>query len=152
MEFLLNRIYLLERKGDGGQFLLVAEIALGGNSEDITEHINNNSSSSSKYRRVKTKIFDPPQKFPNMPGREDKWVYDERMQLKERRKGNRNRSGGSGRQRRYKGRRTSSPSIPDTPEIIAEKIAQRKAKRERLKYVQKVSTSVPACSFITLIH
>ena len=80
--FLLDRIYLLERKGDEGQFLRVAEIALGGGNDgcDVanTSH---------------TKIFDPPQPFPDMPQREDEWVYNERMQMKSRRKNNRKRRG-----------------------------------------------------------
>ena len=81
--FLLDRIYLLERKGDEGQFLRVAEIALGGGNDafDVT-----NTSS-------QTKIFDPPQPFPDMPQREDEWVYNERMLMKSRRKNNRKRRG-----------------------------------------------------------
>ena len=35
-----------------------------------------------------TKIFDPPQPFPDMPQSEDEWVYNERTLLKSRRKNN----------------------------------------------------------------
>ena len=74
-QFLLDRIYLLERKGDQGQFLRVAEIALGANSSQ-------------------TKIFDLPQPFPDMPKHEEEWVYNERMQMKSRRKSNNRRRRG----------------------------------------------------------
>ena len=79
-EFVLDRIYLLERKGDQGQFLRVAEIALGvANDANDTPGVANSS---------QTKIFDPPQPFPDMPQSEDEWVYNERMLLKSRRKNN----------------------------------------------------------------
>ena len=69
LEFVLDRIYLLQRQGDDGQFLRVAVIGLGMASQ--------------------TRIFDPPQPFPDMPQCEDEWVKKERMLLKARRKGNR---------------------------------------------------------------
>lgn len=110
LAFTMDRIYLLERKGDGGQFLRVAEIGLGKNS------------------RI-TQVFDPPSPFPDMPTEEEEWVYNERMKLKSRRNGGRGRRGGQ----RNRRRRSRGPRIPDTPEIIAAKRAERKAKRERLE-------------------
>lgn len=82
LHFVLDRIYLLERKGDEGQFLRVAEIALGGNSNASNV----------------TKLFDPPQPFPDMPKTEDEWVYEERMLMKSRRKNNRKPRRGKGKQ------------------------------------------------------
>ncbi|KAG7357366.1 2'-5' RNA ligase superfamily-domain containing protein [Nitzschia inconspicua] len=81
LTFLVDRIYLLERMGDYGQFLRVAEIALG------TSSVHSASEGSST---VKTSILEPPQPFPGMPDVEEDWVYAERMKMKERRrKGNR---------------------------------------------------------------
>ncbi|KAG7350505.1 2'-5' RNA ligase superfamily-domain containing protein [Nitzschia inconspicua] len=78
--FLMDRIYLLERTGDDGQFLRVAEIALGTSVQSALEGSST----------VKTSILEPPQPFPDMPNVEDDWVYAERMKMKERRrKGNR---------------------------------------------------------------
>lgn len=110
LTFLIDRIYLLERQGDSGQFLRVAEIGLG---DDST-----------------VRVLDPPQAFPDMPTTEEDWVYEERMKLKARRNKNGGRSRGGGRGRR---RRSREPRIPDTPEEIARKRAERKAKRERLE-------------------
>jgi hypothetical protein len=76
--FVVDRVYLLQRKGDEGQFLRVAEIPLGAAND-----------ASSVTDRSETKIFDPPQPFPDMPQREDEWVYNERMLQKSRRKNNR---------------------------------------------------------------
>lgn len=78
LEFVVDRVYLLQRKGDEGQFLRVAEIPLGAASD-----------ASSVANRSQTKIFDPPQPFPDMPQREDEWVYKERMLQKSRRKNTR---------------------------------------------------------------
>jgi len=112
IEFYVDEIYILERKGDGGQFKIVATLPLGKQKEII--------------------IHSPPLAFADMPTEEEDWVYEERMKLKERRNGN-----GSGRRRRG-GRkkkerldRGSSRSV-DTPEEIAKKRAERAAKRERL--------------------
>jgi 2'-5' RNA ligase len=117
LSFVLDRIYLLERKGDSGQFLRVAEIALGGN-----DHQGNKPLS-------QTCIFDPPVPFPGMPSTEEDWVYEERMKLKKRRN---NSTRGVGGARRRKSYRCRIPRIPDSPEVIAAKRAERKAKRERL--------------------
>eukprot|EP00536_Pseudo-nitzschia_multiseries_P006671 jgi/Psemu1/193662/e_gw1.145.99.1 len=114
LEFMLDRIYLLQRKGDGGQFLRVAEIALGD-------------------EPAETKMFDPPRAFPDMPTHEAEWVHNERMQLKSRRRRSNGKRGG-GKRRQWASR---GPRIPDTPEVIAEKRAQRKAKRERLIQEQR---------------
>jgi len=113
LEFVLDRIYLLERKGDAGQFMRVAQVGLGENNSV-------------------TQIFDPPSPFPGMPTEEEEWVHEERMKLKARRNGARGRRGGQRRSRR----RSREPRIPDTPEVIAAKRAERKAKRERLEREQ----------------
>lgn len=117
LEFILDRIYLLERFGDGGQFLRVAQIGLG---DDTASQID--------------EIFDPPSPFPDMPTEEADWVHEERMNLKSRRNGNRGSKGGANRERR---RRSREARIPDTPEVIAAKRAQRQAKRERLEREQQ---------------
>ncbi|CAJ1929143.1 unnamed protein product [Cylindrotheca closterium] len=116
LEFVLDRIYLLERLGDDGQFLRVAEIGLG-------------EESSSKV----TAIFDPPSPFPGMPADEEDWVHEERMKLKSRRNGKGRKTRGKQQRRR----RSWNPRVPDTPEMIAAKRAERKAKRERLEREQQ---------------
>ena len=65
MDFIVNEIYLLQRKGDDGQFLRVASFGLGNNSI-VQEHI-------------------PPLAFPGMPSAEEDWVRKERLALKARR-------------------------------------------------------------------
>ncbi|MGK3738671.1 MAG: hypothetical protein ACI90V_005518, partial [Bacillariaceae sp.] len=146
LEFVLDRIYLLQRKGDDGQFLRVAEIALGGDTtttttttcEDNTSNIIPRGSSEDSRRprtaafvvATRTKIFDPPQAFPDMPNHEEEWVYKERMLMKSRRRKSSNGTRGGRQQQRRRERQ--GPRIPDTPELIAEKRAQRKAKRENL--------------------
>ena len=120
LNFVLDRIYLLERKGDNGQFLRVADIAVGTRKVPSTSSVE------------VSKIYDPPIPFPDMPTKEDDWVYEERMKMKERRRNNgggRGRRGGGNRRRRSN---NNGPRIPDTPEVIAAKRAERKAKRERL--------------------
>lgn len=114
--FNVNEIYLLQRKGDDGQFLRAATVALGNDSTAINDGIT---------------IHDPPEPFPDMPFAEEDWVREERMELKKRRnaswKGQRRRRGG-----KQRGSRGPSKS-KDTPEIIAAKRAARKEKRERLE-------------------
>jgi 2'-5' RNA ligase len=108
LDFLMDRVYLMERRGDSGQFERLAEVGLGQEST--------------------FKVYDPPEAFPWMPKTEEKWVYEERTKLKARRNGNGRRGRGRGNRNR---RRTSrGPRIPDTPEVIAAKRAERKAKRE----------------------
>jgi hypothetical protein len=114
VSFVTKEIYLLQRKGDGGQFLRMATVSLGrAGSNGIQLH-------------------DPPEPFPAMPLVEEDWVKQERMKMKERR----NRSW-KGRRRGRGGRRTPSGDSrrhsTDSPEIIAAKRAERKAKRERLE-------------------
>ena len=125
LRFTLDRIYLLQRKGDMGQFLRVAEIGLG--SCDGNNNV---------VRR-----FDPAQPFPAMPKEEESWVYEERMKLKARRNNNSGRGGGwKGRRGRRGGRqRSRSPRVPDTPEVIAQKRAERKAKKERLEEEERLA-------------
>jgi hypothetical protein len=106
----LDRVYLLRRQGDDGQFLRIAEIGLGPDST--------------------VERLDPSRSFPDMPTKEDDWVHEERMNLKARRNGRDRRGGGRLTQRRSRSR---EPRVPDTPEAIAAKRAERKAKRERLE-------------------
>jgi 2'-5' RNA ligase len=117
VSFFIEEIYLLQRKGDNGQFMRVATVWLGHHDSSGIQ------------------LHDPPEPFPAMPLVEEDWVKQERMQLKERR----NRSW-KGKQRRRGRRRPSSDDSrsstsrsTDTPEVIATKRAQRKAKREQLQ-------------------
>ena len=116
--FNVNRIYLLQRKGDDGQFLRVATINLG--DAGISTGID---------------IHSPPEAFPGMPTTEEDWVREERMKMKKRRNGS-----WKGRRRSRGGRRRSSSNDSrgprrsiDTPDEIAAKRAARKEKRERLE-------------------
>jgi 2'-5' RNA ligase len=112
LEFQLDRIYLLRRAGDGGQFLRIAEFGLG------------------KFGNLHNWETGP-RPFPDMPTEEADWVYEERMKLKARRKGGqRPCRGGSMGSRRSVGPRRER--VPDSPEVIAAKRAERKAKREQL--------------------
>ena len=80
VSFRAHEIYLLERKGDDGQFKISATISLGADSE--------------------VNFHDPPIPFPAMPAVEEEWVHDERMAMKDRRKkgGKRRRRGGRGKE------------------------------------------------------
>jgi len=72
LSFHVPEIYLLERKGDDGQFKIAATIPLGKGS--------------------KTVYHDQALSFPAMPKEEEEWVYNERMEMKNRRKrGNKRR-------------------------------------------------------------
>jgi 2'-5' RNA ligase len=112
LDFTMDRVYLLERQGDSGQFERLAEVGLGPDS-------------------IVT-VFESPQAFPGMPKEEVEWVYEERMKLKARRNGGRGRGGGrgGGNNRRMPPREAR---IPDPPQVIEAKRAERKAKRERLE-------------------
>ncbi|KAK1748799.1 2'-5' RNA ligase family protein [Skeletonema marinoi] len=66
--FHVPEIYLLQRKGDEGQFKILAKIPLGLDKED------------------EVKMFDEPLAFPAMPLEEEEWVYNERMTMKNRRR------------------------------------------------------------------
>lgn len=105
ISFPVNEVYLLYRKGDGGQFERLATISVGKESH-VQVHI-------------------PTLPFHRMPNEEAEWVHEERMKLKQRR--NQRGSRGCG-QRKSRTGRTRSP--PDTPEVIAQKRAERRAKRE----------------------
>jgi 2'-5' RNA ligase len=113
VSFNLTEIYLLQRKGDDGQFMRVASLGLGVNGT--------------------IQVHDPHLPFPDMPTLEEDWVRTERMALKARRNGNRGRRGGApttnGEGLVSRGRSRST----DTPEEIAAKRAARKAKRDRLE-------------------
>lgn len=66
LSFRVSEVYLLERKGDDGQFIIAATIPLG--PESVVE------------------MLDPPMSFPGMPSEEEDWVLEERMKMKERRR------------------------------------------------------------------
>ena len=75
LSFHVPEIYLLERKGDDGQFKIVATIPLG-----------------NKGGGSKTVYHEQALPFPAMPKVEEEWVYHERMEMKNRRKrGNKRR-------------------------------------------------------------
>jgi 2'-5' RNA ligase len=77
--FHVGEIYLLQRKGDDGQFKILASIPLGlDDGDDVI-------------------INDDPEAFPGMPEYEEEWVLNERMNMKNRRKKNqkRRRKGGT---------------------------------------------------------
>ena len=130
LQFTVEEIYVLKRVGDDGQFHILATLPLGGKKEK-----------EEGGRGVV--LHDPPVPFPAMPLVEEDWVKQERMKLKARRNGNGRRNGT--RRRRRGGRRNRNgtsdgvrhdrgPSRSrDTPEIIAQKRAERAAKRERLE-------------------
>jgi len=72
LSFHVPEIYLLERKGDDGQFKIAATIPLGKGSNTI--------------------YHEQALPFPAMPKEEEEWVYNERMEMKNRRKrGNKRR-------------------------------------------------------------
>jgi 2'-5' RNA ligase len=106
--FEVKQIYLLQRKGDDGQFLKLATVGLG-ESSDVQLH-------------------NPPEAFPGMPTQEEDWVREERLALKNRRN----------RKWRRRGPRGSNSRSTDTPEEVAAKRAARKAKRERLLAIETV--------------
>lgn len=147
--FWCNQIYLLERDGDHGQFQRRATIALG----NRTSAFPNNG----------ILLHNPPKSFSGMPPFETSWVRTELQILKAKRKENRKNRGrrrafGGSRsvtpRLSYRARkrmkdadatRTSS-SLPqkgqgqhspvirhDTPETIAKKRAERKARRQHNK-------------------
>jgi 2'-5' RNA ligase len=113
LQFLVDRIYLLERKSDNGQFLRVAEIALG-------EQHRQESFEQPMMRSV-TKILELPREFPGMPDNEEEWIRDGRMKMKERRRGGNRRRGGGRRARKSWNK---SPRVPDTTEVIAAKLTE----------------------------
>ncbi len=122
IEFTVDEVYFLKRKGDGGQFKIAAILKLGDASKeiDVVDGL-----------KVDENIIihDPPIAFPDMPTEEEDWVYNERMKLKERRNGNGRRRSG----RKKKDRIDRGPSkSTDTPEEIARKRAERAAKKELL--------------------
>ncbi|CAB9502315.1 expressed unknown protein [Seminavis robusta] len=114
LTFTVDRIYLIRREGDGGQFLRLADIGLGA------------------AKNSKVELFEAGERFPDMPLTEEEWVREEKTKLKERRNGGRSRGG-----RRKQQRRRKSPRAPDSPEVIAAKRAERKAKREKLELEQR---------------
>ena len=76
VNFHVPEIYLLERKGDDGQFKIAATIPLGSGGSDKDVMM----------------MHDPAESFDGMPLEEEDWVYHERMEMKNRRKrGNKRR-------------------------------------------------------------
>jgi len=113
-EFDVTEIYLLKRVGDDGQFQIMATLPLGRTEKQMQLH-------------------DPPIPFPDMPMEEEEWVREERMKMKVRRNSKGGRVSQSRSNRNQKERRDKMPSrSTDTPEVIAQKQAERTAKRERL--------------------
>lgn len=104
LECIIDRIYLLHRQGDAGQFEIVAEIPLG------------------REPSFETLLYRPSRPFAHMPDIEVDWVRDERIKLKQRRNGSQRRRGRRPRSR--------SPRVPDSPQVVAAKRAERQAKRE----------------------
>jgi hypothetical protein len=105
LTFPVDRIYLLKRSGDAGQFLRVADIELGAESDAI--------------------VHPTPIPFRHMPETEAEWVLEERMQLKKRRNGNERRGN-----RQTRSPRNDSNRVKDSLEVIEAKRAARKAKRD----------------------
>ena len=68
--FHVPEIYLLQRKGDEGQFKILATIPMGLAEGEVV------------------KVLEEPLAFPAMPLEEAEWVYKERMTMKNRRKSN----------------------------------------------------------------
>ena len=115
VEFDVTEIYLLKRVGDDGAFKIVATLPLGSAGKSLQVHT-------------------PPVAFPEMPLEEEDWVREERMKMKARRNGNSNGRRGrkrSGKKKKERVDRGPSRSV-DTPEVIAQKRAERAAKREVL--------------------
>lgn len=117
VEFDVTEIYLLKRAGDDGQFKIIATLPLGSKHDGSDNNL---------------QIHDPAIVFPDMPLEEEAWVQEGRMKMKARRNGNngrgRRRSGQKIKERIDRGPRRRTT---DTPEIIAQKRADRAAKRER---------------------
>jgi hypothetical protein len=112
VSFPVNHIYLLQLHGDSGQFLRVADIALGG------------SSCKGSGTETRVALHHQPIPFRQMPTREQDWVFEERLQLKQRRNGH------HGKNKRRNGRNDPS-RVPDSPDVIATKRAARQVKREQ---------------------
>jgi 2'-5' RNA ligase len=125
IRYTTDEIYVLRRVGDEGQFEISATVSLAMERPNVIDD-----ESLPSFCRVQ--IHDPPIRFPNMPTTEEKWVLEERTKLKARRNGSwkTRRRTRAGRQRRNG--RNKKERVPDTPDIIAEKRAARKAKREAL--------------------
>lgn len=132
LKFELNEVYLLQRKGDNGQFMRMASLRLGQHSA--------------------VQIHDPPLPFPDMPTVEEDWVLAERMKLKARRNGPR-RSKKAAVPGENGPRRSKKAALPgenvsrrgprrstDTPAEIAAKRATRTAKRLEQEATQQAAS------------
>ena len=111
--FDVNEIYIMERKGDDGQFCIAHTLPLGGASSS--------SSSSSSVVRTATK------RFPYMPLVEDEWVRELRVGSR----GGTNSGGIISRSATGQPKQSGQGRRPttDTPEQIAAKRAQRAEKK-----------------------
>jgi hypothetical protein len=95
LSFWCEEFYLLERKGDDGQFLRRATIRLGNTTRGDTQNHSSGVGLDGVF------FHDPPLRFPGMPKVEEPWVRSELQALKARRKANqRNRQRTSGPNRR----------------------------------------------------
>jgi hypothetical protein len=120
LEFWVDRIYLLHRKGDNGQFCIVAEIPLGQSSQPETNDLTTTTAA--------LQVYHPPRPLESMPETEWDWVRQARLELKSRRNNPRRNSqahrggkairGGGGQQQQ---RSRQSSRSPDSPEVIAAK-------------------------------
>jgi 2'-5' RNA ligase superfamily len=155
LEFWVDRIYLLHRKGDNGQFCIVAEIPLlGGHDDDAPTRASQPKKTDGDVASISSiaslQVYHPPRPFLEfMPETECDWVRQARLELKSRRNRRSSssygrargekalRGGGGGRQERS---RPSSRS-PDSPEVIAAKQAARKAKREKKEQAAAAAAS-----------
>jgi hypothetical protein len=94
-DFVVDRVYVLTRKGDDGQFERVAEMRLGRGG------MTNDDEAVPVQALIHCFEAGGEGRFPDMPTVEYDWVRDERMALKKRR----NKGGG---RRRARGRRRSN--------------------------------------------
>lgn len=115
LKFRVDEVYLMHRRGDtgGGQFVRIVSIPLG-------EH----------NSKRPTQLMQGP--FRQMPTEEYDWVKEARTIMKQRRN-RRGRQEQRGRRGYTRQQRSSSPRVEDTPEVIAAKRAERKAKREAIE-------------------
>jgi 2'-5' RNA ligase superfamily len=149
LEFWVDRIYLLHRQGDNGQFCIVAEIPLLGGPAALRRapvaqpETKDTIATGDTTATAVLQVDHPPRPFAFMPETEWDWVRQARLELKARRNHRRGNSRGDnvargrgtsargGQGRGQEGDRRGPACVPDSPEVIAAKRAARKAKREK---------------------
>jgi hypothetical protein len=103
---LIREIYVLQRRGDEGQFERVATVPLLGKTKTTTPLTKPLDGTDANHTRAvvsnnnvnqEIQVHDPPLPFPGMPLVEEDWVRAERKQLQQRRNG---KSRGRRRRRR----------------------------------------------------